>query len=499
MRHGPAALVDRAKVLVRTSWSPLAILAIAASAVLAAAILAQWRQLDFDVYLMGAAHLRYGLYTVHLARPRLPFTYPPFAAVLFVPLSHLPLRWAQGIWDLVNIGAVGLLWFVSLLTLRPGLSRAEMARWSVVLAAPTAYLLEPLRSAIWAGNVPILLAIAIVYDLRSLEEGHRRRLPQGVLLGLTAAIKLTPLIFIPYLLATRQTRTAMRALGSFAACCAIGALAAPSSSWLYWTKLVFEWDRPGSPSFISNQSLRGALIRLHHGSVSEIVLVAMMLIVGASGLYLAVCARRRSSEFLGVLVCAATGLAISPISWTYHYVWIVPFLCWLELGADRPRRFRAVEVAVGTLFILGAPWLVPWRHTSGLGENAWQLVVGNSYILAVLVLFVSLGFGYVWSSWSLSSDRRTSLTPDLDEPVGASVELLHRAADNEGQQRFRLPARRGGARRPPPRRRKLIWGRAKPARPLRTGGRSRFRGERRGAQLGTGPRPGGSGPHAGGS
>jgi alpha-1,2-mannosyltransferase len=408
-------------------WPAFVNMAVVAGAVAAAAILAQWRQLDFDVYLMGASHLRSGLYAADLPRTGLPFTYPPFAAVLFVPLSHLPLRWAELVWNLVNIGGVCLLWFVSLLALRPRVPRMNLARWSVLLGLPTAYLLEPLRSAIWAGQVEVLLAAAIVYDLSRVGEARKRRLPPGVLLGLTAAIKLTPLVFIPYLVGIRRTRTAMHALGTFVACCAIGACAAPRASWDYWTRIVFEWGRPGSPAFVSNQSLRGALVRLLHGPVPDVVFIVVVAVAGIGGLALSVRAHRTSSELLGVLVCAATGLAVSPISWTYHYVWIVPVLCWLVLGADRPRHSRLVTLGVAALFILGAPWFVPWRHTTELAENAWQLVVGDSYILALVILMAGLAI-----SLTAEPPRTSFVDPKLVAAVHVTSEPA-RPADERGR------------------------------------------------------------------
>ena len=57
----------------------------------------------------------------------------------------------------------------------------------------------------------------------------------------------------------------------------------------------------------------------------------------AAGLLLAAQAHRRSSPLLGVLVCAATCLLVSPISWVHHLVWVVPAILWLAFAPDRPR------------------------------------------------------------------------------------------------------------------------------------------------------------------
>ncbi len=94
-----------------TTDNSLAWIAGAISAALATSgglLFALRRQVDFSVYLNGAEHLFSNrLYQVRLSPgPHLHFTYPPFAALVFDPLTFVPATVAQALWTLVNLAAL---------------------------------------------------------------------------------------------------------------------------------------------------------------------------------------------------------------------------------------------------------------------------------------------------------------------------------------------------------------------------------------------------------
>ena len=145
---------------------------------------------------------------------------------------------------------------------------------------------------------------------------------------------------MPYLIITRRARGALHAFITFIACEMVAFLITPGDSWTYWTRDILNSKRAGALLYMSDQNLSSALQRLHHGPVSALVLVPALVAIGVGGLALAAWAHRRSSTVLGLLVCATTGLIISPITWVHHMVWVVPVIIWLAAGADRPRRGR---------------------------------------------------------------------------------------------------------------------------------------------------------------
>jgi alpha-1,2-mannosyltransferase len=391
----------------------LSIVSVAFAVGLALAMARYGHQVDIDVYLMGGAHASSAqLYS--LTYKRLLFTYPPFAAVVFVPLAQLSRATAQLVWGVANVAALVWLLFVSLRAARPDTAGATLARWSLLLVAP-AMLLDPVLVTSYLGQVNLVIAALVVTDLGF----DSKYLPKGLLTGIAAAIKLTPLIFIPWLFLTRQYRAAGWATGTFAVCGGIGYVVSPQSSWIFWTKDVFDSARAGGLLSISNQNLKSAAMRIAHGTVPLEILAPLILGVGLLGMMLAVWAYRASSPYLGLLACATTGLVISPITWSHHLVWIVPALCWLALAPDRPRYGRRWAVAAAVFFWAGPIWWVP-SADRGLHEKVWELVVGDSFLWVMLASLLGV-------AGLLAYRRLRSIPPEPtdDQPVEpAEVEVL---------------------------------------------------------------------------
>jgi alpha-1,2-mannosyltransferase len=145
-----------------------------------------------------------------------------------------------------------------------------------------------------------------------------------VLVGVAAAIKLTPLIFVPHLLLTGRRADAGRALGTFAGLNALGAVALPGDTVQFWAVALIDGNDATANSWIGNQSLNGIVQRLAgHGSRT---LVAVGVLSAACLVASALVVRRlhRRDQRLGaLLVTAFCGLLVCPVSWTHHWVWVV--------------------------------------------------------------------------------------------------------------------------------------------------------------------------------
>ena len=345
-------------------------------------------QLDFAVYLLGAHHLIDGqLYRVGLSYPPyLPFTYPPFAALAFGPLALLPHRIAQLSWAAVNVASLFGIVVLSLRAVRPDMDRTRLVLWSVVLLGPACQL-DPVRLTLYFGQINLVLCLFLLVDMTTTLEFRGRTLPRGVLVGVAAAVKLVPLIFIPYLFVTRQVRAAWTALATFVGISLAAAALDPSVSWSYWTKYATDAARVGNPSYILNQSLQGTLDRLIHRDVSVVVVDVLGALVLVVGIALARWAWRDSSPFLGVLVCATTGMVVSPITWEHHLVWAVPILLWLAAAPDRPIGGPLWAASAAAVL-----WWAPLQHVASGGnaelhEQGWTLLAANSFF-GLLVAFL---------------------------------------------------------------------------------------------------------------
>jgi len=393
-----------------TGWGPaLVSLALAVSYGLYIAL--RTYEVDLGVYLrLGGKYVFTShLYSFVLPNTSLPFTYPPFAALLFAPWQRTftSVGLVQAVWTMGNLVALVGVLVLSVRLVKPSLDRTSTWRLALALSLP-ALLLNPVLITIGFGQVNLFVTFLVMWDLLSERRIGKRQLPLGVATGLAAAVKLTPLLFVPYLLITRRWRGAVTCLLTFGVCELVTFVISPASSRAYWTRAVFKPGRAGDLSIVDNQNLWGVLDRFTHGVLPDALMLPLLLITAAGGLWLAAQAHRRSSPFLGVLICAVTCLIVSPISWVHHMVWVVPAILWLALAPDRPRWGRPLAAATAVLFWSAPVWWVPYKNTSDLHLNLLQLIAGNSFFFAML-LFLAGAAVLVIRRGAVQTDERLRL------------------------------------------------------------------------------------------
>jgi len=349
-----------------------------------------WGFVDLAVYHYGAQGVLAGAHLYALRFPgALAFTYPPIAALLFLPLTLVRMAVLKPV---VTAGSVVLLPVtlgsaLRLTPIRDWLSRDRAIRIAL-LASAIAIWLEPVWTTLRYGQIDLLVAALILYDL-SRPDGARWK---GVGIGLATGLKLTPGIFAVYLLLTRRYRAAAVSLGVFAATVAVGFLALPRDSREYWSGAFADPNRVGRIENAANQSLRGAYARLLHTLGVEPWWICTAALVGVLGIALAVHAGRRGDDALGFSLCALSALLVSPISWSHHWVMAIPALLLFALGAWRVgSRTRltavAMAIALGCSHVI---WWVPVNHPrhSELHLDAGQLVFADAYVLLGLAALV---------------------------------------------------------------------------------------------------------------
>jgi alpha-1,2-mannosyltransferase len=348
-------------------------------------------EVDLGVYLrLGGKYIFTShLYSFVLPNTSLPFTYPPFAALLFAPWQRAfpSVGSVQAVWTMCNVAALLGVLVLSLRLVKPSLNKTATWRLALALSLP-ALLLNPVLITIGFGQVNLFVTFLVMWDLLSERRIGKRQMPLGVATGLAAAVKLTPLLFVPYLLLTRRWRGALTCVITFSACELLTFLVSPTSSRAYWTKAVFRPGRAGDLSIVDNQNLWSVLDRFAHVVLPGSVMLPLLVVTAAGGLWVAAQAHRHSSPLLGVLICAVTCLIVSPISWVHHMVWVVPAILWLAFAPDRPRWGPWFASAAAALFWSAPVWWVPYKNTSDLHLGVVQLVAGNSFFLA-MVLFLA--------------------------------------------------------------------------------------------------------------
>jgi alpha-1,2-mannosyltransferase len=342
-----------------------------------------WLPGDLSVYREAARAVLSGGSPYQVAVNGYGFAYPPFAALVFAPLGWLGR--AAGYWSWTLATLVSLQAVTWLLLGRLGVT--DRRRRSALLPACTLALLplSPIAGTLLLGNVNILLMVLVLADLLWVKGRYR-----GILIGVAAGIKLTPLIFVPYLLLTGRVRAGMTVLLSFAGTVGIGVLLLPGPSLTFWGGALFDSSRtrpPGEQAFGS--SIRGAVLGLLPDALAPVWLPAS-LAVGVAGIALAVRASRRGEELLGIVVVAVTGLLVSPVTWYAHWVWCVPVLALAAARLDRDRLpARTALAGLWLVFAIPLPW---WLGYLAAGrpfpERAWVAPTELLYLLTGASLLV---------------------------------------------------------------------------------------------------------------
>ncbi|MET9619187.1 glycosyltransferase 87 family protein [Streptomyces sp. NPDC006464] len=362
--------------------------------------LAHVNMLDVMVYRAEGETVRAGgdLYAMRATSANLAMTYPPFAGLLFVPLTLVGVPLMRTLTTAGNLLLVVALVQLSLRLVRPSLSRTALWRATFLVAAVVVWS-EPVWTTLRYGQINLLIAVAVLWDFTR-REGSRWA---GLGIGLATAVKLTPGLFVVLLLVAgflrwrgergwnQWLRTGVTATGAFLGITLASALALPHDAKRFWTETLFETGRVGFAEETANQSLRGVLARLMHTDDPGMWWAATAAVLGAVAMTLAVRAALRGDTALAVVVCAVTALMISPISWSHHWVWCVPLLILL---VDRRALIRPgwTVPAVALVFASFALWWVP--HDPGrpeLDQTAGQMLLSGVYPLTMTALLVGYG------------------------------------------------------------------------------------------------------------
>ena len=348
--------------------------------------------IDLQVYVYAVKDMLAGkdIFATTIPIWSLYFIYPPIAAILMTPLAFGPYVFWQVIWT------AGLVWAQQSVLKRCGAPRG----WKLgLLGIAVVLAVEPIRTTLGYGQVNTMLMALVVADLLPDPPEHRRRIPQGILIGLAAAIKLTPALFVIFMFLIGKRRAAITAVISFAVFTGIGAILLFRETVVFFSGLSGGDTRTASPLYAGNQSLLGVFFRLGDSSRTTTLLgLAVAGVLAVLGCLVAAHWWRSGEKVFAIAIVGLTTCLASPLSWTHHYVWILPmgmavlspgvprwaryvggfWVVWvcaclplaaLPYGGGRERQFDFLQQLVANLGpMLGVILLV------GL---AWQLVVNT--------------------------------------------------------------------------------------------------------------------------
>lgn len=375
---------------------------------------------DFEVYRSGAGVMfagmyeGKGLYDYHLENGQpitLPFTYPPFAVMIFAPFAFLPLAAGTGFMTLLALLAA---FWLAILVFNYAHSRGFSVPGEsffgsytlVVFLATLMTLVAPWDRGIELGQINPLIFLLVMIDL--LRPGTR--VPRGVLIGIAGGIKLTPLAFGLILLMRRDYKGVLTLGASFAATVAAGFIFMRDEAFDFWFFAISDPSRVGNIGYVDNISVQGLLMHLglDEGpllSTLRLGILALLFVGTAAAIPVL---HHRGMVFSEISLNAFLMMALSPISWSHHFIWLPVFIAALVLDAF-PVFFRSAPAAVrwlaGALALVGvagvsygpmniAIKLDPTTHN--LDELSASSLLISSLPMAALTLLTLIWLAAVW-------------------------------------------------------------------------------------------------------
>ncbi|WP_433792772.1 glycosyltransferase family 87 protein [Actinoplanes sp. CA-252034] len=340
-----------------------------------------------------------GLYAYRSPKNESGAALPPALALIAVPLTLLPLPAAGTLLALAGLAALLL---STVIIAGPVARRHGYRRGPFVLAtAGLALLAEPVRAGIGLGRPELLILALLAADLVGLRRAARVRdrslaallrsrrssggRPRGSRLvhalrgcpgdpsesskrsrrevdtsgggwrrirangawagagtGLAVTFSATALLFVVYLLVTRQRRAALTALATAAAVTVGVLVVAPAETLMWYGTTMWELARPAPVSDIDNQALAGLMARLY-GFPAPPVLVwfAFGILIVAVGLIRARSAHTEGDEVAAFTLVGLTVAVAGPVTTAAESLWLLPAILILaDAGLRRRRSLR---------------------------------------------------------------------------------------------------------------------------------------------------------------
>ncbi|MGO2694855.1 glycosyltransferase family 87 protein, partial [Corynebacterium casei] len=320
----------------------------------------------------------------------LPFIYPPFGALVMVPLagdwfSHAMAGDIMIVLSNLLIGLVVLLLAFALNRQRsnPFVSSDVIAAasliWGIVL------IFEPVRLNNGFAQINIIIMVLVALDL--IPRKRLKWLPQGWLIGVAAAIKITPLAMLLYFLVRKEIKPIITAAISAIIATLIAAAVRWDVAWEYFSVKLLSMGTGGDfgvqTAYQSNSSIKGAIERLYTSqegmeaasTITNIIWLCFAIITVVLGGWLMVALMKRGLNIEAWMINAFIMLLISPVSWSHHWVWVaiaIPVLLY------RAITWRHLNWAAGILISILSLWAIlvvtvppKWYWADGI--NVWDM------------------------------------------------------------------------------------------------------------------------------
>lgn len=382
---------------------------------------------DFEVYYYGGGRVlasgEGGANELYAPRDGLPFTYPPFAALLFALLATMSFDASSLVFIVAALAGAAVVagWlarhYFGIKSWRAAFADYRF-RTTALVGTGAILLLGPWRDTFVFGQINIILMGLILADfaLYGKSRAGEIRWPAGLLIGLAAGVKLTPLAFGLYFLVRRDFKALGWMAAGFFGSIALSWAILPQASLAFWTKILPDTGRIGGPAYVDNLSLKGLLLHvgMPDSSVTNLAWLVLSLALVVLAALVIKWAVDVDENFIAVSATAVLMLLISPVSWSHHWVWVAVALPSMAFAMHRvPSRNgrmrtagRVIVVFSTIAFYMTPKNLAVWAGAAEWGKDPqtqWQLTVSSLGVVCGIAMLAYWALAYRPSRASLRS------------------------------------------------------------------------------------------------
>jgi alpha-1,2-mannosyltransferase len=328
------------------------------------------------------------------------FTYPPAAISLFFPLTTLAPNVAYFAWTELSILCMAGTYFVVLQRVRTPdrVGNLGIATWATIV---TVALFAPMAECLAWGQTSTILLLLVTLDLLMIRGRY-----QGVLVGIAAALKLYPGLFIVFWLFRRSWRTAGVSIATFVSVTAISWVLWPKDADTFFLQILPKGSETGhfgaGFTIFNSASVSSFYLRLPFlpkSAVAALVAVTSVLIL-VGGMAAAVRLDRSGLKISALVTLVAMSVVVSPVTWD-HYFTFAPLLVFVIHEVGFKSILGRASLAAFVIFIV--PWFI-FRHS--LGKSVYALPAENALFLATMLV--------IGAAWFHSAAMARAETGEVD-------------------------------------------------------------------------------------
>jgi len=350
------------------------------------------------------------------------YPYQAALAVFFIPLAYLPPVLQRLIWYVIFVGCLVIavrLTEAIVERLYPGSTRGQNLFWlrTIMLITCGKHFLDVIT---YASHDPLSLAL-IMFGTWALFNG--REAAGGAWLAVAAAIRASPLIYLPYLILKRRLVACIVFIAVLFGVSLIpdiigalrGGYTGHLTEWLGQvvgpalmpgnsSKLVF-WNIWNGAN-LYNQSLRGVINRFATSPVFGLTPTMILIVVDGIfavivGVLLLMSPRRREYVPIDTAVLLIAMLALSPMSSRYHYIFVLPAVILATAATMTDPRIRTL----GTYVLVASFLLRAGTSNDVAGQRLTDFAYTYGFMplgaIALYIIFAAIL--WVWRPPGLSA------------------------------------------------------------------------------------------------